>query len=88
MEPVDASLMAWLTPVMSVACSTSATMSTRDTFGVGTRTAMPSMRPCTSGMTTPVARAAPVVVGIMDTAPARARRRSLCGWSRSAWPLV
>ena len=34
------------------------------------------------------ARAAPVVVGIMDMAAARARRRSLCGRSKIFWSLV
>ena len=29
-----------------------------------------------------------MVVGIIDTAAARARRRSLCGWSRIRWSLV
>jgi hypothetical protein len=37
----------------------------------------------------PIAFAAPVVVGIMLTAAARARRRSpLCGRSRMCWSLV
>ncbi len=32
--------------------------------------------------------AAPVLVGMIDTAAARARRRSLCGRSRICWSLV
>ena len=40
--------------------------------------------PCSSGITLPTALAAPVVVGMMFTAAARARRRSLCGRSRIA----
>src|SRR5690606_18051869 len=47
-----------------------------ETFGVGTRTEEPSSLPFNSGSTRPTARAAPVVVGIMFIAPARARRRS------------
>jgi hypothetical protein len=35
--------------------------------------------PAIAGITWPTARAAPVEVGIMLTAAARARRRSLCG---------
>jgi hypothetical protein len=59
-----------------------------DTLGVGTRIAMPSIFPFTSGITSDVALAAPVVVGIIETAAARARRRSLCGRSRMLWSLV
>ena len=56
--------------------------STSDTFGVGTRTEMPSNLPFSSGSTRPTAFAAPVVVGIIDSAAARPRRQSLCGRSR------
>ena len=59
-----------------------------DTSGVGTRIELPSILPFTSGMTSDVAFAAPVVVGIIDNAAARARRRSLCGRSRICWSLV
>ena len=55
--------------------------STTDTFGVGTRTDDPSSLPFSSGSTSPTARAAPVVVGIIDRAAARARRMSLWIWS-------
>ena len=41
-----------------------------------------------SGICRPIALAAPVVVGIMLRAPARARRRSLCGKSKIRWSLV
>ena len=47
----------------------------------GTRIAMPSNFPFRSGMTSVTAFAAPVVVGIILVAAARARRRSLCGAS-------
>ena len=50
--------------------------STRLTLGVGTRIAEPSSLPFNSGSTSPTARAAPVVVGIIDMAAARARRLS------------
>ena len=43
---------------------------------------MPSILPFSSGRTIPIARAAPVEVGIRLIAAARARRRSLCGRSR------
>mgnify|MGYP003348340775 CR=1 FL=1 len=68
--------------------STIALRSTTETFGVGTRIAMPSNLPLSSGITSPTALAAPVVVGIIDIAAARARRRSLCGRSRICWSLV
>ena len=43
-------------------------------------------RSCPScGSTSAVARAAPVVVGIIDTAPARPRRRWRAGLSIIAW---
>src|SRR6266545_4968096 len=66
----------------------SAVRSTTDTFEVGTRMARPSSLPLSSGSTRPTAVAAPVVVGIMLTAPARARRRSLCGKSWMGWSFV
>src|ERR1700716_2923006 len=50
--------------------------------------AMPSSLPLSSGMTRLVAFAAPVVVGMMLIAAARARRRSECGKSRITWSLV
>ena len=40
------------------------------------------------GMTTPIAFAAPVDVGMRLIAAARARRRSLCGRSRICWSFV
>jgi hypothetical protein len=44
-----------------------------DTFGVGTRIETPSSLPLSSGRTKPTAFAAPVEVGIMESAAARAR---------------
>jgi len=54
----------------------------------GTRTAIPSSAPASSGRTRPTARAAPVPVGMMLRAAERARRRSLCGPSISDWSFV
>src|SRR5438093_7340208 len=47
-----------------------------ETSGVGTRIATPSSFPLSSGNTRPIAFAAPVDVGIMESPAARARRRS------------
>src|SRR3989344_1868920 len=49
--------------------------STTETFGVGTRIDEPSSLPARAGITRPSALAAPVEVGIMDMAAARARER-------------
>src|SRR5262249_47545538 len=68
--------------------SSRAVRSTSDTLGVGTRIAMPSSLPAIAGSTSLSALAAPVVVGIIDSAAARARRRSLWGRSRICWSLV
>ena len=59
-----------------------------DTLGVGTRMAMPSSLPLSSGMTSATAFAAPVVVGIIDMAAARARRMSFWEPSRMRWLMV
>ena len=50
--------------------------------------AKPSSLPLSSGSTSPTAVAAPVVVGIIESAAARARRRSLCGRSSRFWSFV
>jgi hypothetical protein len=52
--------------------------------GTGTRIAMPSIFPFSSGMTSAVAFAAPVVDGMMFTAAARIRRRSALPFRVSA----
>jgi hypothetical protein len=75
----NASFTAWA--VTGVPTTTARSVS--DPSGTGTRTATPSSFPASAGMTSPVARAAPVVVGTMFTAADRARRRSLCGPSIS-----
>ena len=76
-SPSAAALSAAFTLSTETSFSTSATKSTMDTVEVGTRMAMPSNLPWSSGSTLPRALAAPVVVGIMLMAAARARRRSL-----------
>src|SRR4029077_20357701 len=58
------------------------------TAGVGTRRLKPSNLPFRSGITSDRARAAPVVVGMMFRAAARARRGSLWATSRMRWSLV
>ncbi len=86
--PAAAALKAAFTASTVVGFSVTTTRSVSETSGVGTRTAMPSILPLSSGITSAVALAAPVVVGMMETAAARARRRSLCGRSRMFWSLV
>ena len=71
-----------LTSSTVVLFSTKTTKSTTETLGVGTRMANPSSLPFSSGITRLIALAAPVEVGIMESAAARARRKSLCGKSR------
>jgi hypothetical protein len=57
-------------------------------IGTGARIDIPSTLPLRSGITSPIAFAAPVEVGIRLIAAARARRRSLCGRSRICWSFV
>src|SRR4029077_15704907 len=87
-SPLAASFRAWLTSSVVVSFSTSITTSTSDTFGVGTRTLIPSNLPFSSGKTNATALAAPVDVGIIEIAAARALRRSLWGRSNNCWSLV
>jgi uncharacterized PurR-regulated membrane protein YhhQ (DUF165 family) len=63
-------------------------ISISEPFGTGTRTPHPPILPSKSGKIAVIALAAPVVVGIMDTAAARALRKSLCGESCKFWSLV
>ncbi len=56
--------------------------------GSGTRSDVPSRWPFMAASTSPVARAAPVPVGTMLVAAARARRMSLCGRSSRFWSFV
>ena len=56
--------------------SRSTTRSVIDPVGTGTRSAIPSSLPFSSGTTSPIARAAPVEAGMMLWGAARIRRRS------------
>ncbi len=58
--------------------------SVTDPSGIGTRIAIPSNFPCIFLSTNPVALAAPVLVGIIFTAAARALLKSLWGPSTIA----
>jgi len=88
MGPSAARRMASLTSSTLGAVSHQATRSTMEPQATGTRRASPSIFPSSSGMTFPMAFAAPVVVGMMLMAAARARRTSLCIWSHTTWSLV
>ena len=88
MGPSAAARKASLTAPSETLCSRSATRSTTDTVAVGTRKATPSIFPVSSGITFPTAPAAPVEVGMMLSAAARARRRSLCFASTRFWSRV
>ncbi|SII01367.1 Uncharacterised protein [Mycobacteroides abscessus subsp. abscessus] len=62
--------------------------STIEPTGTGTRIASPLSLPSRPGSTSPMAFAAPVEVGMMFAAAARARRGSLCGPSWRFWSPV
>src|SRR5262249_23279406 len=71
--PDAAALMASLTAATVVAPRAANLKWTSDRLGVGTRMEVPSILPLSSGSTSATARAAPVVVGIIDSAAPRAR---------------
>ena len=73
---------------MLVSRPTLHTRSTTEPIGIGARTAIPLSFPSSSGITRPIALAAPVDVGTRLIAAARARRRSLWGRSWSCWSAV
>src|SRR5207253_6478242 len=81
MGPFAAAFKAAFTESLLAGLSTKTVRSTTLTLGVGTRMAYPSSLPFSSGMTRCNALAAPVELGIMLRAAARARRKSLCGRS-------
>src|SRR5580704_5929774 len=83
-----ASCISALTSSPEVSRAESNLKSISDTLAVGTRIAVPSSLPFSAGNTSPTARAAPVEVGISETAAARARRRSLCSVSCRLWSPV
>src|SRR5258708_34860637 len=80
--------MAALTSSTVTSLSRTAVRSISDTSLVGTRSDMPWNLPFNSGSTRATALAAPVLVGMMLTAAARARRRSAWGASRIFWSVV
>ena len=88
MAPSADALSTALTSSLLVPRATSSTMSTTDTLGVGTRMAMPLSLPFIGGYTRATAWAAPVEVGTIFTAAARARRRSRWLASRMRWSPV
>src|SRR2546425_8131254 len=77
MGPFAAAFKAAFTESLLAGLSTKTVRSTTLTLGVGTRMAYPSSLPFSSGMTRCNALAAPVELGIMLRAAARARRKSL-----------
>ncbi|KAF7016805.1 hypothetical protein CFC21_030333 [Triticum aestivum] len=83
-----ASRNAWFTSSARVFLETCTTRSTTDTLGVGTRSAIPLSLPLRLGSTSATALAAPVEVGTMLSAAARARRRSRWLASSSLWSPV
>src|SRR5204863_1405483 len=86
--PFAAAFNAAFTDSFVAVLSTNTVRSTTLTLGVGTRIAYPSSLPFNSGITKCNAFAAPVELGIMLIAAARARRKSLCGKSSSFWSFV
>ena len=83
-DSVVAAFIAALISSLVTALSTTANRRVVDPVGVGTRCAAPISLPFSSGITRPIAFAAPVLFGTMLTAPARLLLRSpfLCGPSR------
>jgi len=71
-----------------VARSRTTDRSVRDTSGTGTRTAMPTSRPASSGSTASIALAAPVFRRVMFRLAARPRRESSWMVSRISWSRV
>ena len=86
--PSAAARNASLTCSAVTSCPRWTTKSVSEPVGIGARTATPSTMPFSSGSTSPIARAAPVEVGMRLIAAARARRRSSCGRSRIRWSFV
>jgi hypothetical protein len=81
-------LKAALTSAGSTSAPTIAVKSVIDPSWTGTRSETPSRRPFIASITRLVARAAPVEVGTMLTAAARARRMLSRARSSSSWSLV
>src|ERR1035437_11096011 len=88
MGPSAAAFTIALTSSTVVSREASNVRSVAEPVGIGMRMAYPSSLPLSSGSTSATALAAPVVVGTMLMAAARARRRSLCGASCRFWSCV
>ena len=86
--PAAASLKTPFTSSFVTSRPTCAVKSTTETVLTGTRKDMPVNRPLSSGMTRPIARAAPVSLGTMFIAAARASRGSFATTSRSRCEFV
>ena len=86
--PFAASWNALLIDATVAGFDSSTVKSMSETLGVGTRMAVPFIFPFSSGMTSWMAFAAPVEAGIIESAAARALRRSSWGRSRMRWSLV
>ncbi len=86
--PSAASLMTLLTSSLVVSFSTLQTRSVTDASTTGTRRASPSIFLSSSGITRPMAFAAPVEVGMILVKAHLPRRGSLCGRSSVLWSLV
>src|SRR6059058_1373179 len=87
-SPLAASSNAALTSCAVVVLPSCTVRSTTETSRMGTRNEIPANLPASSGSTSATALFAPVEVGMMLSAAARARRRSLCGRSWSFWSAV
>src|SRR5512145_1833920 len=94
-SPSEAAFMAALISSYLAGFSSRAVKSTTDTFGVGTRNAMPVSLPLRDGMTLPTALAAPVEDGMMFWPAPRPPRQSLADtpstvfWvAVTAWTVV
>lgn len=83
-----ASFIAAFTSSAVAGFSSTTVRSTTETSGVGTRSANPLSLPLSSGMTSAIAFAAPVLVGMMESAAALPRERFLCGKSSVFWSFV
>mmetsp|Transcript_5799 Transcript_5799/g.19535 ORF Transcript_5799/g.19535 Transcript_5799/m.19535 type:complete len:370 (+) Transcript_5799:322-1431(+) len=86
--PLAASRNAALTSSAVTFLEVCTTRSTTETFGVGTRSAIPLSLPLSWGRTRDTALAAPVEVGTMFKAAARARRKSRWDASKMRWSPV
>ena len=86
--PADARLNAAFTSSLVTSRPSTATKSTTETVGVGTRKEMPVNLPLSSGITRATALAAPVSAGTMFMAAARASRGSLDTTSRTFCEFV